>query len=40
MSRGRRQVLAIRWSKVGDFNLVVYEPGDWEELLDRLANVF
>ncbi|TQF28857.1 hypothetical protein UNPA324_03740 [Bradyrhizobium sp. UNPA324] len=35
-----RKVLDIRWSKAGDFQLIVYEPGEWEELLDRLANVF
>ncbi|MBW5434548.1 hypothetical protein FXB41_07080 [Bradyrhizobium canariense] len=35
-----RKVLELRWSNAGDFNLVVYEPGDWGELLERLANVF
>ncbi|WFU44104.1 hypothetical protein QA640_17625 [Bradyrhizobium sp. CB82] len=35
-----RKVLELRWSKAGDFRLVTYEPGEWEELLDQLANVF
>ncbi|PDT86903.1 hypothetical protein CO669_28495 [Bradyrhizobium sp. Y36] len=35
-----RKVLEIHWSKAGAFQLVAYEPGDWEELLDWLANVF
>lgn len=34
-----RKVLDLRWSKAGDFQLVAYEPGDWEEQLDQLANV-
>lgn len=35
-----RKVLELRWSKAGEFQLVAYEPGEWEELLDQLANVF
>ncbi|SFO26057.1 hypothetical protein SAMN05216330_102446 [Bradyrhizobium sp. Ghvi] len=34
------KVLNIRWSKAGDFQLLTYEPGEWEELLDQLASVF
>ncbi len=35
-----RKVLELRWTKAGDFQLIAYEPGEWEELLDQLANVF
>ncbi|RXG92289.1 hypothetical protein [Bradyrhizobium vignae] len=34
------KVLDIRWSKAGDFRLVTFEPGDWEELLEQVATVF
>ncbi|MCK1595564.1 hypothetical protein [Bradyrhizobium sp. 164] len=34
------KVLELRWTKAGDFQMVAYEPGEWEELLERLANVF
>lgn len=29
-----RKVLELRWSKTGDFKLMVYEPGEWEEQLE------
>lgn len=35
-----RKVLDLRWSKAGDFRLVTFEPGDWEELLQQVATVF
>ncbi|MFK4726318.1 hypothetical protein ABIE89_007418 [Bradyrhizobium niftali] len=35
-----RKVLELRWSKAGDFQLIAYEPGDWEGLLARAATVF
>ncbi|MCK1529059.1 hypothetical protein IVB15_15340 [Bradyrhizobium sp. 182] len=35
-----RRVLEIRWSKAGDVKLIAYEPGQWEELLEQVANVF
>ncbi|RXH05189.1 hypothetical protein [Bradyrhizobium vignae] len=34
------KVLEIRWSKAGDFRLVTFEPGEWVELLEHVANVF
>ncbi|WP_027568428.1 hypothetical protein [Bradyrhizobium sp. URHA0013] len=35
-----RRVLEIRWSKASDVKLIAYEPGEWEELLEQVANVF
>ncbi|MGY3233369.1 hypothetical protein ACVMAJ_000259 [Bradyrhizobium sp. USDA 4448] len=34
------KVLDLRWSKAGDFRMVTFEPGDWEELLQQVATVF
>lgn len=35
-----RRVLELRWSKAGEFKAVLYEPGEWEELLECVATVF
>ena len=29
----------MRWSKAADFELILYEPGDWEHLLEQVTNV-
>lgn len=34
------KVLDLRWSKAGDFRLVTFERGDWEELLEQVATMF